>query len=313
MKLFKNAYRFGSTNIAQLKDYQYPSLDGKSTNNIVWLHGMFDSSKNFFKVAEHQDIRKYGNQILLDARNHGLSQHTDVFTVQDMVNDFIDYLANRDMKNLYIIGHSMGGRTVLSSLSYYKQFLLERVKGVIIIDTIPCSYRIEGIIPIESVYRYMDEVKSIDLKDKTFQQVEQEVRSKFEEPIANNILSTLGVLENGQLKWLNNLPVIEKSFHGLMSHEIKDVMWSGPRKILIGSKSRYTSKKLVQDLYPSVFSDFQFERDVVEFEHSGHFPYVKEPKKFVEQVVQFIQQVEYDEYISQKKKKYYDESLTYDV
>ncbi|KAL4474659.1 hypothetical protein ABPG72_002252 [Tetrahymena utriculariae] len=313
MKLLKNASWFGSTNIAQLKDYKYPSLDSKSTNNIVWLHGMFDSSKNFFNIAEHQDIRKLGNQTLLDARNHGFSQHTDIFTVQDMVNDFIEYIANRDMKDIYIIGHSMGGRTLLSSLSYKKQFLLQRVKGVIIVDTIPCSYTIEGIIPIDSVYRYMEEVKSIGLKDKTFQQVEQEVRNKFEEPIANNILSSLGVLENGQLKWLNNLPVIEKSFHGLMSHEIKDVMWSGPRKVFIGNKSRYTNKKLVQDLYPSIFSDFQFERDVVDFEHSGHFPYVKEPQKFVEQVVQFIQQVDYDQQSAQKQKKYYDESLTYDI
>ncbi|EAR83776.1 alpha/beta fold hydrolase (macronuclear) [Tetrahymena thermophila SB210] len=313
MKLLRNAYRFGNTNIAQLKDYKYPSLDSKSNNNIIWLHGMFDSSRNFLNIAEQEEIRKLGNQTLLDARNHGFSQHTDVYTVQDMVNDFIEYLANRDMKNLYIIGHSMGGRTVLSSLSYYKQFLLDRVKGIIIIDTIPCSYTTEGIFPIDSVYRYIEEVKSLDIKDKTFQEIEQQVRNKFEQPIANSILINLDVLENGQVKWLNNFPIIEKSFDKVMSHEIKDVMWSGPRKILIGNKSRYTSKKLVQELYPTIFSDFKYERDVVEFEHSGHFPYIKEPQKFIEQVVQFIQQVENDQQNQQYKKKYYDESLTYDI
>lgn len=52
MKLTTNSFKFCSTKIAQLKDYIYPATDGNRTkNNIIWLHGMFDSSKNFFEVV----------------------------------------------------------------------------------------------------------------------------------------------------------------------------------------------------------------------------------------------------------------------
>lgn len=51
-----------------------------------------------------------------------------------MAYDLVEYLANRDMKDLFLIGHSMGGSTILTAMKNHKAFLSDRTKGVIIVD-----------------------------------------------------------------------------------------------------------------------------------------------------------------------------------
>lgn len=103
------------------------------------------------------------------------------------------------------------------------------------------------------------------MTNKTFNCIENEVKSKFEKSVANNILSSIQILQNGELRWCNNFPVIEKSFDGIMSFEVKNILWPGPRKIITGGKSHFTNRKLVHELYASIFDNFKADEEVVEF------------------------------------------------
>ncbi|EAR83775.1 alpha/beta fold hydrolase (macronuclear) [Tetrahymena thermophila SB210] len=300
MKSFVNLFRF-STKIARLKDYKYPCLDQNVKNNIIWFHGMYDSSKNFFNLAQNEQIRSISNQILLDCRNHGLSEHTETHTFKEMAYDAVEYIANRDMKDLYLIGHSMGGRTILAALQEHQAFLLDRVKGVIIVDVLPSVYAINDP-AIQQMSRYLLEMKSINIIDKSFEQIEKEVKANFSDVIAANILSNIEVLQTGQLRWCVNFQAIEKSFESLMSFEVKDCLWKGPRKIMIGKKSKFTSMESVAKTYPSIFVDFDVNKDVIEFQNSGHFLYLFEQEKFINEVVSFIQKVDSDQNSPYNKK-----------
>ena len=77
---------------------------------------------------------------MLDARNHGKAEHTKTMTFPEMAYDLVDYIANRDMKDIYLLGHSMGGRTIMAAMRDHKAFLEDRVKGVIIVDVLPNPY-----------------------------------------------------------------------------------------------------------------------------------------------------------------------------
>lgn len=66
-----------------------------------------------------------------------------------MAYDLVEYIANRNMKDIFLIGHSMGGRTILSAMHDHHAFLKERVKGVIIVDVLPSSYAVAGSGPID--------------------------------------------------------------------------------------------------------------------------------------------------------------------
>lgn len=61
-------------------------------------------------------------------------------TYQEMAYDLVDYIANRDMRDIYLLGHSMGGRTVMAAMRDHKAFLLNRIKGIIIVDVLPNPY-----------------------------------------------------------------------------------------------------------------------------------------------------------------------------
>ncbi|KAL4429979.1 hypothetical protein ABPG74_000345 [Tetrahymena malaccensis] len=308
MKTFTNLFRF-STKIARLKEYKYPSSDQNVKNNIIWFHGMYDSSKNFFNIAQNQQLRNISNQILLDCRNHGLSEHTETHTFKEMAYDAVEYIANRDMKDIYLIGHSMGGRTILGALQEHQAFLLDRVKGVIIIDVLPSVYAMESP-AIQQMSRYLQEMKSINIVDKSFEQLEKEVKGNFSDVIAANILSNIDVLQTGQLRWCINFQAIEKSFESLMSFEVKDCLWKGPRKVMIGKKSKFTSMESVAKTYPSVFVDFDINRDVIEFQNSGHFLYLFEQEKFINEVVSFIQKVDSD---SNQPTKNFIDQVVFDI
>lgn len=69
----------------------------------------------------------------------------------------------------------------------------------------------------------MSQVNSVSLENKKLNQIEKELNSQFESSVAENILSSIGIAKNKQLKWLNNFPIIEQSFQDLMSYEVNNL------------------------------------------------------------------------------------------
>lgn len=44
-------------------------------------------------------------------------------TYKEMALDLVSYIANSDLNDIYIIGHSMGGRTAMTAMRDYNSFL----------------------------------------------------------------------------------------------------------------------------------------------------------------------------------------------
>jgi len=91
------------------------------------------------------------------------------------------------------------------------------------------------------------------------------------------------------LKWCLNFDAIERTFPETIRHHIKPCHWKGPRKVIIGGKSKFTSPQRVAVDYPLIFDDFKIDRDLLVFKDSAHFVYAKEPERFTQEVANFIQ------------------------
>ncbi|EAR82099.1 alpha/beta fold hydrolase (macronuclear) [Tetrahymena thermophila SB210] len=293
MRFALNFFKFSTHKLkpAKLHEYHIPAFKNADVKfNALWLHGIFDNSKNFLQIAQHEKLRKNTHSTLLDLRNHGLSQHLESISFEEMAYDLVHYIAQKDLKDLILLGHSFGGRTIMAALNDYQQFLAERVKGVIIIDIQPSSYAYNGAGPVEQMYRFMSEMKSINIHGKTLDEVRELIQSKFDQvPVQKTMLNNINVLPNGQLKWCLNFNAIDRCFNNLISHETKNCYWKGPRKILIGGKSKFTSLQRVQEDYPSVFYDFNLSRDVSIFWDQAHFLYARDPERFVKEVAFFME------------------------
>ena len=101
---------------------------------LLILHGYFGMSDNW-KSLGNQFSEEYQVH-LIDQRNHGRSFHEDEFNYEVLVEDLRSYIEHYLLEKVYIIGHSMGGKTaMLFSVTYPK--LLEKL---IVVDISPRMY-----------------------------------------------------------------------------------------------------------------------------------------------------------------------------
>ena len=49
-------------------------------------------------------------------RNHGISEHKSTMFLKDLALDVANFIETHNLKNLYLMGHSMGGRGLLCFL-----------------------------------------------------------------------------------------------------------------------------------------------------------------------------------------------------
>ncbi len=73
---------------------------------------------------------------LIDQRNHGRSFHSDDFSYELMVADLYNYINHHQLKKVNLIGHSMGGKTVMLFATTHS----ELVNKLIVADISPRYY-----------------------------------------------------------------------------------------------------------------------------------------------------------------------------
>ncbi len=108
-------------------------LGGKG-HPLVVLHGLFGSSRNWMSVGK--ELSSFGSVYLLDARNHGNSPHAATHTLDDLRDDLEHWLKVHQVENPILLGHSMGGMSIL-------HFALSRPEipaGLLLVDIAPRSY-----------------------------------------------------------------------------------------------------------------------------------------------------------------------------
>lgn len=71
--------------------------------------------------------------IAVDARNHGDSPHTIAMSYNDMANDVIFFLNNYGYEKVALVGHSMGGSTMMYTALNFPHY----VEKLVVVDMSP--------------------------------------------------------------------------------------------------------------------------------------------------------------------------------
>ncbi|MDN6280043.1 MAG: alpha/beta fold hydrolase [Psychroflexus sp.] len=113
----------------------YANVIGQGKPLLI-LHGflgMGDNWKTLAKrYAEEQDYEVH----LIDQRNHGRSPHSDDFNYNLLADDLKNYMDKHQLNTADIIGHSMGGKTVMTFAAHYPEY----VNKLIVVDIAPKYY-----------------------------------------------------------------------------------------------------------------------------------------------------------------------------
>ncbi len=101
---------------------------------LLILHGFLGMGDNWKalgnKLSENFEIH------LIDQRNHGRSFQTDAFNYELLVGDLLNYINEHHLEKVNLLGHSMGGKTVMRFAVEYP----EKIEKLIIADISPKVY-----------------------------------------------------------------------------------------------------------------------------------------------------------------------------
>jgi esterase len=240
---------------------------------IVFLHGVFGSSDNLFTVSKQ--IAEAGFTVYtVDARNHGLSERNEDFNYEVMAEDLHDFLLENNILNPVIVGHSMGGKTVLKYSQTFTNF-----SKLVVVDIAPRFYPTHH----DHILRGLAAIDTSVLESR---KDAEEIFGKYVSDFGEKqfILKNLYRTEAGGFDWRINVPVISENIY-LIGEEIElNQPVHKPLLLIRGSESSYVSDqdfKTVLDKYKNA--------SLVTIEGANHWIHASKPKEFVETVIEFCQ------------------------
>lgn len=98
---------------------------------IVILHGLFGQKRNWGSIAKK--LSATARVLSLDLRNHGDSDWADGMAYTEMAGDVAETLQRLNVKDVTLVGHSMGGKAAMT-LALNRPDL---VKRLVVVDIAP--------------------------------------------------------------------------------------------------------------------------------------------------------------------------------
>lgn len=238
---------------------------------LIILHGLFGSADNWLTISK--ELKDKFTLYLVDQRNHGDSPHSEDWNYKVMVEDLMELIEDENLDKIYLMGHSMGGKTAMNfALSYP-----EKVEKLIIADIAPRYYGVHH-------QRILEGLNAIDL---SILQSRKDADDQLAEYVPNLgerqfLLKSLG-RENGGFAWKINLPVITRNIEIVGEGLSEGKSFGGPTLFLAGAKSNYIQQSDLEDI-ERFFTDSE-----VEFiADAGHWLHAEQPAAVVEEIEKFL-------------------------
>ena len=250
---------------------------------IIIMHGLFGSKNNWItlsKAIHQQTDRKV---ITIDARNHGDSPHSTDMSYNHMVEDLVRLMSDLGLKKSVLVGHSMGGATVMYTALRYP----ELVEKLIVVDMSPMttgSNKAEIVRIIHAMRAVnLDGSPTLTKARKTAE--EQLIRAVKPLPVRQFLTMNIVEADMGKYKWRLNLPVMEQKFPKELCTfpRVQSEVYTGPTLFVGGSNSDYIKvgdHKNIKQLFPS--AEFTYVNG------AGHWVHSDKPTEFLKNVIGFI-------------------------
>lgn len=240
---------------------------------FVILHGFLGMGDNWKTLARQFSELDY-EMHLVDQRNHGRSFHSDEFDYDIMAEDLKAYCDEYELKDIILLGHSMGGKTAMSFATKYPEY----VNQLLVADISPRYYPIhhDAILEGLSSLDFLT-IKSRGEADKALANYVSEIGTRM------FLLKNLYWVEKGQLGLRINLSVLKENVSEVGEALPTHSTFSKPTLFLRGDKSEYigpTDEGIIHRHFT--------EAEIKTISNAGHWLHAENPKEFYSEVVQFI-------------------------
>lgn len=241
---------------------------------VIILHGLFGMLDNWQSVAKK--IAAEGFMVyLIDQRDHGKSPFTDRFDYPTLAQDLATFMEQNWIYKAHLIGHSMGGKTVM-------QFAFDHgdmVEKMVVVDICNRAY----------VGGHEEILEAIRMVDAENRQDRQEIYDFLKDRLKNEgvvqfLLKNLQRKKEGGYEWKMNIALLEQSYpHILEKVNSSHPLFEGPGLFIKGEYSSY-----IQDEDLAAIQT-EFPNSAVEtIDGAGHWVHADQPELFTQKVIQFL-------------------------
>jgi len=239
---------------------------------VIILHGflgMLDNWKTFGrKLSENYKV------YLIDQRDHGRSPHTEDFSYTLLANDLYAFMDQHQIEKAHILGHSMGGKTVMK----FTQLHPEKVLSTIVVDIAPKEYN-------NHHTDILDALHSITPKDIEDRKDADDALSKHIEDwgVRQFLLKNLTRNPEGGYRWKMNLELLTDKYDSIIQ-PVDQVVSDFSCIFINGAKSNYIAENDKPEIL-KVFPNASF----YTIEDAGHWVHAEKGEELLEVVNGFLE------------------------
>lgn len=240
---------------------------------LLILHGFLGMSDNW-KTLGNQFAEKGFQAHLIDQRNHGKSFHSNDFDYEYLAEDLLKYMNQHHIESGNLLGHSMGGKTVMQFACTYP----EKVKKLVVADIAPKYYPPHH-------QKIINGLLSLDFEKIQSRTDADEKLSKHltDFGIRQFLLKNLYWVEKGKLGFRFNLEVLQDKMEEIGENINALDIFSGETLFLRGDKSEYILRNDIDTI------KIHFPNTLLEtVSNAGHWLHAENPKEFFTKVLTFI-------------------------
>lgn len=240
---------------------------------LLILHGYFGMGDNWKTHAN--SLAKDGFEVhLIDQRNHGRSFHSDEFDYELMVADLYDYIIHYQLEKVHLLGHSMGGKTVMLFATEYAGL----VDKLIVADISPRMYP----------PHHHDILKALNSVDFTIQNSRKLIDGKLSELISEVgirqfLLKSVYRKTKDELAFRFNLKSLTENNDEVGEALPSFTIFEGNTLFLKGENSGYISvneEPIIEAHFPN--------STIKSITNAGHWLHAENPVSFYTEVIAFI-------------------------
>ena len=239
---------------------------------LIVLHGLFGMLDNWQALAK--EFACFFETHIIDLRNHGRSFHANQHNYELMSEDLLKYLNAYKLDEVSLIGHSMGGKAVMTFACMYP----ERVEKLVVVDIAPKYYPPHH----QEILSGLNAVEQAKIKSR--KDADQILSQYFSESAMRQfLLKNLYWRSSTELTFKFNLKVLSDQIENVGQALHSDALFDRPTLFIVGQSSNYIKETDVE-LIESHFPDFE----IVEIPNSGHWVHAENPDQFFDKVSRFL-------------------------
>jgi esterase len=260
---------------------------GEAGPPLIIVHGLYGASDNWISIA--RNLADRFEVYVVDQRNHGQSPHSHIHDYTAMRGDLHEFMEDQGIRKAVLIGHSMGGKTVMS----FAEAWPERVQALISVDIAPKSYHNLALASrtAPNHTNMIDAMMKLDLsKIESREDADRALAASIgSDRVRGFLLKSLRRRSDGSFEWRINLEAISDNLEAIFSGMDREAIAARggitgfPALFISGGDSEYIRVKdhqAIMEIFPTA--------EFVTIPGAGHWVHVEQPELLVKTIRYFL-------------------------